>query len=150
MERIGFNGRIMGRIIFFILFIFSFYRSGATTYNIAPKAYLSASSSLDGFPVTGIVDGFSRIVDTKEWRSVSTQTFWGQIDYPSVELKWDMPHLVNKVIHEGKEFIIRTEYNSARNYKIQDCLLNGKPLDKCILRHADFAKGGVLDLKLGR
>ena len=98
MKRIGFNGRIAGRIIFFILFIFSFYRSGATTYNIAPKAYLSASSSLDGFPVTGIVDGFSRIVDTKEWRSASTQTFWGQIDYPSVELKWDMPHLVNKVI----------------------------------------------------
>ena len=52
--------------------------------------------------------------------------------------------------YEGKEFIIRTENNSAGNYKIQDCLLNGKPLDKCILRHADFAKGGVLDLKLGR
>lgn len=92
------DGRGMNRILFFALFILVFHDLRATTYNIAPKAHVYSSSSLDGFPASGIVDGFSRIVDTKEWRSTSTQTFWGQIDYPSIELKWEKLHLINKAI----------------------------------------------------
>lgn len=70
----------------------------ATTYNIAPLAKLEASSESNGYPVSGLVDGYSRIMDMKEWRSSSTETFWGQIDYPSVKFEWDRPYLVNRII----------------------------------------------------
>ena len=72
--------------------------ASATTDNIAPAAHLTASSALDGFPVKNITDGAARVMDAREWRSASTQTFWGQIDYPELTLRWDSLQSVNRIV----------------------------------------------------
>jgi len=51
--------------------------------------------------------------------------------------------------YEGKTFVIRTDNNSAENCYIQRAQLNGQPLNRCWFRHADFARGGLLELWLG-
>lgn len=70
----------------------------ATTYNIAPLATLKSSSNIEGYDVSKITDGFSRIHDKNEWRSTSMQTFWGYIDYPWVDMRWDEKKSINRVI----------------------------------------------------
>lgn len=44
------------------------------------------------------VDGRIRIKNDGEWVSSSGMTFWGQIDYPWIQLDWDKPVTVDKVI----------------------------------------------------
>ena len=51
--------------------------------------------------------------------------------------------------YPGKEFIIRTFNNSEDNCYIQKARLNGKPLRKFWFPHAEFAKGGLLEIELG-
>ena len=71
----------------------------ATPYNIAPKARASASSSIDaGHDAAKVIDGVIRVPGKGEWVSASTETFWGQIDYPWIQLDWDHPVNINKVI----------------------------------------------------
>lgn len=67
--------------------------------NIASQAKASASSSLsiDFVPLMAI-DGRIRIFDKNEWVSNSKMTFWGQIDYPWIQLDWDSFRNINKVI----------------------------------------------------
>lgn len=71
----------------------------ATPYNIAPKARASASSSVDaGRDASKAIDGVIRVLDKGEWVSKSTETFWGQIDYPWIQLDWERPVNINKII----------------------------------------------------
>jgi len=56
---------------------------------------------------------------------------------------------LNNKYYPGKEFVIRTYNNSKANCYIQKAVLNGKPHNQCYLPHADFAKGGLLELWLG-
>lgn len=70
----------------------------ATTDNVAPLAHVKASSSMEGFPAEAVVDGIARVNEMHEWRSNSTQTFWGQIDYPELELSWDEPQQLNRIV----------------------------------------------------
>ena len=51
--------------------------------------------------------------------------------------------------YTGKQFVIKTHNNSARNMYIQKATLNGKPLTHFWFKHTDFAKGGELVLWLG-
>ena len=51
--------------------------------------------------------------------------------------------------YQGKQFVIKTHDNSTKNCYIQKATLNGKPLNRFWFRHADFAKGGELDIWLG-
>lgn len=51
--------------------------------------------------------------------------------------------------YSGKEFKIKTYNNSKENYYIQKAKLNGMELNQSWFRHADFVKGGVLELWLG-
>jgi len=51
--------------------------------------------------------------------------------------------------YSGKQFVIKTHNNSARNMYIQKATLNGKPLTHFWFKHTDFAKGGELVLWLG-
>jgi len=51
--------------------------------------------------------------------------------------------------YKGKEFVVKTYDNSHENMYIQRAALNGKPLNNCWFSHADYAKGGVLELWLG-
>ncbi len=51
--------------------------------------------------------------------------------------------------YPGKTFTIRTRNNSAENMYVQSARLNGKPLNRAWLRHAEVAAGGILELVMG-
>jgi predicted alpha-1,2-mannosidase len=51
--------------------------------------------------------------------------------------------------YPGKQFVITTYNNSKQNTYIQKVTLNGKPLNKFWFTHAEYAKGGTLDIWLG-
>ena len=73
--------------------------SWATPYNIAPQARVSASSSIDaGHDAAKVTDGLIRVPGKGEGVSKSTETFWGQIDYPWIQLDWERPVNINKII----------------------------------------------------
>lgn len=57
-------------------------------------------------------------------------------------------HLDNRY-YPGKTFRIVTKNNSAKNMYIQSATLNGEKWNKYWFYHDDFAKGGVLELKMG-
>ena len=61
------------------------------------------------------------------------------------------PIFERAVIHleRGKTFEILAKNNSAENIYIQSATLNGKPLSKSWLRHADIIKGGGLEFTMG-
>ncbi len=62
----------------------------ATTRNIAPQARVSASSVLDEQHAAAYAtDGRIRIPGQGEWRSGVKMTFWGEIDFPWIQLDWD-------------------------------------------------------------
>lgn len=56
---------------------------------------------------------------------------------------------LNNDYYPGKTFTIIAHNNSDRNMYIQSARLNGKPLDKYYFSHADFIKGGTLELEMG-
>jgi len=56
---------------------------------------------------------------------------------------------LNKNYYKGKEFVIKTNQNSKENCYIQKATLNGKDYNQFSFSHADFSKGGVLELWLG-
>jgi putative alpha-1,2-mannosidase len=51
--------------------------------------------------------------------------------------------------YKGGKFAVRTRNNSARNLYVQSATLNGKPLNRAWLRHAEVVAGGVLELVMG-
>ncbi len=56
---------------------------------------------------------------------------------------------LNEKYYNGNIFTIETVNNSPENIYIQSATLNGKPLSKPILKHADLIKGGKLVFILG-
>jgi len=65
-----------------------------STENIAPLATLSGSGR--GLP--SVVDGIKQLDGTGEWIGGSPNAWYGWINYPSLELKWEMPRKINKVV----------------------------------------------------
>ena len=49
----------------------------------------------------------------------------------------------------GRQFIVRTKYNSPNNQYIQTATLNGEPHQKCFIMHDDILRGGTLEFELG-
>ncbi len=75
------------------------YSANAGPGNIAHHARTSASSCLDENSKSFFaIDGKTRIEDRNEWVSGSDMTFWGQIDYPWIQLDWEESQSINKVI----------------------------------------------------
>lgn len=88
----------MKTIFSFVLVLFSL-TALSMPYNIAPQAKATASSSLsDEFDCSKVTDGVIRIPSSGEWVSSSNMTFWGQIDYPWIQLTWDKDVNINKII----------------------------------------------------
>ncbi len=81
----------MKRIILaFLLCSVCLHTMKATTQNIAPQARVSASSVLDEqHAASCATDGLIRIPGQGEWRSGAKMTFWGEIDFPWIQLDWD-------------------------------------------------------------
>lgn len=71
----------------------------ASSYNIAPHSRVTASSVKDEVSeASNVTDQIVRILNKGEWASNSGMTFWGEIDYPWIQLDWDTSVCVNKVI----------------------------------------------------
>jgi len=51
--------------------------------------------------------------------------------------------------YPGGTFTVRTRDNSARNSYVQSAKLNGQPLNRAWIRHAEVAAGGTLELVMG-
>jgi predicted alpha-1,2-mannosidase len=67
--------------------------------NIAPMAKASASAGLNGaFAASNINDGLIGIPGMGEWASDSRETFWGQINYPWIQLDWKESQLIDKIV----------------------------------------------------
>ncbi|HEX3799443.1 MAG TPA: GH92 family glycosyl hydrolase [Verrucomicrobiae bacterium] len=52
--------------------------------------------------------------------------------------------------YPGKTFTVIAHNNSAENIYIQSAKLNGKPLDRAWIKHAEIAAGGTLEFEMGR
>ena len=52
--------------------------------------------------------------------------------------------------HRGTAFVVVAKNNSAENLYVQSASLNGKPLTRAWLRHAEIADGGILELAMGK
>jgi putative alpha-1,2-mannosidase len=52
-------------------------------------------------------------------------------------------------LEDGTMFTIRAHDVSDKNKYIQSALLNGQPLDRPWIRHADITVGGTLELRMG-
>jgi len=50
---------------------------------------------------------------------------------------------------DGKTFVITANGNSAKNKYIQSATLNGKPMARSYLTHAEIMQGGELVLQMG-
>jgi predicted alpha-1,2-mannosidase len=57
---------------------------------------------------------------------------------------------LNPTYYQGKAFKIKVHNNSAENYYIQKATLNNQTLNQVWFSHEDYAKGGVLELWLGK
>jgi len=66
--------------------------------SIARNAIATASSETEKGAAAHVIDGISRIDGQGEWISKSTVTFWGEIDYPWIQLTWQQPQTINKII----------------------------------------------------
>jgi predicted alpha-1,2-mannosidase len=56
---------------------------------------------------------------------------------------------LNPDYYQGKEFVIKTYNNSAKNCYIQKAMLNGKDHNSFWFPHTVFAEGGLLEIWLG-
>ena len=91
------------RIFKTILFASFWFAGSSIAYagpdNIASLAKVSASSALsNAYEPLNAIDGHIRILDKNEWVSDSKMTFWGQINYPWIQLDWEATHHINKVV----------------------------------------------------
>jgi len=89
----------MQKVQLFILLLLSCSRIAyAGPGSIARNATITASSETPNGAAANIIDGISRIDGQGEWISKSTVTFWGEIDYPWIQLTWQQPQTINKII----------------------------------------------------
>lgn len=72
--------------------------AGATPYNIAPKAKITASSQLDGHQASAVADGVIGIPGKGDWASVTEEWFWGESEFPWLKLEWDEPVTVGRLV----------------------------------------------------
>lgn len=85
-------------ILIFLSFLFSFSVI-AGPGNIAPKAKVSASSSLnEKCGADKVNDGKIRLSDEGEWASDVLMPYWGDIKFPWIQLDWDEEQEINKII----------------------------------------------------
>ena len=84
-------------MLIILLFIFIVFCGSvqAGPYNIAPLAKVTASA---GDNADAVVDGIIGVDGIGEWNSQSTVHVWGGYGRPWIQLTWDTPQSVNRVI----------------------------------------------------
>ena len=84
-------------VVFLLLYCSQLVYAGPGS--IANKASVTASSEMtQKGKAANVIDGIIRTDGKGEWVSKSTVTFWGQIDYPWIQLDWEKPQSINKII----------------------------------------------------
>lgn len=82
-----------------LLILFTCLNLYSTPYNIATKARVAVSSTADiDHGALCLTDGLIRHIEKGEWRSASKVTFWGEIDFPWIQLTWDSAVYINKIV----------------------------------------------------
>jgi len=71
---------------------------GQTGDSAARNVAVSAMASGTGKNPQAAIDGLKGVEGRGEWIGGSPNTWYGWINYPTLELKWDQPQLVNKVV----------------------------------------------------
>lgn len=99
MSQFNSHSVYMKTIILFLLIVIVLSPLNAGPDNIAPLARATAASSLsDEYGPQKVTDGLINIHDKGEWKSNSGMTSWGYINYPWIQLNWDLPVNINKVV----------------------------------------------------
>ncbi|MDR1224044.1 MAG: GH92 family glycosyl hydrolase [Tannerella sp.] len=89
----------MQRFIFMLVFGAVGLHLFAGPHNIAPLAKVSVSSELSSDSGgDNVIDGRIGEENCHEWASKSHFAAWGYIDYPWVQLTWDRPRVINRII----------------------------------------------------
>lgn len=71
----------------------------AGAYNIAPQAKVTASSEWNtAFACGKVCDGVIGIAQQGEWASNSGLTSWGAPDYPWIQLEWERPRSIKRIV----------------------------------------------------
>lgn len=67
--------------------------------NIAPSAKITASTILgEKYKPSNVTDGIIGVDGKGEWACEGDTTDWGYVRFPWIQLDWDQPKLVNKVL----------------------------------------------------
>ncbi len=66
--------------------------------SIADEALVTASSSIEGYPESNVIDGEIRIHNKGAWACEGQTTFWGFIRYPWIQLDWAESQTINRVV----------------------------------------------------
>ena len=86
-------------VIITILFAIIMTKTQAGPENIAGTASVRASASLNSdFDIVNVNDGMARYLNIGEWASNSKMNFWGGVNYPWMQLDWDSPQTINKIV----------------------------------------------------
>lgn len=89
------------RIFVFVLSVFAYLPAiaHASPYNIASKAEITASSTLNAKTSSqNIADGLIAVDGAGEWACEGDTTDWGYVRFPWVQLTWKAPEKINKVV----------------------------------------------------
>lgn len=85
--------------LLFIFCTFSVLQLKAGTYNIAPEASVTASSSRSSaFDCRHVTDGIIGVDGKGEWACEGQTTDWGYIRFPWVQLAWKQPQRVDRIV----------------------------------------------------
>ena len=67
--------------------------------NIAPMAKVTASTfASETYAVQNVTDGWIGVDGKGEWACAGVTTDWGYIRLPWIQLEWEQPQLINKVV----------------------------------------------------
>lgn len=68
-------------------------------YNIAPKAHVTASSTLsEEYLPANVVDGVIGVDNIGEWAEKGENNYWGHCILPWIKLEWNEEQWINKII----------------------------------------------------
>ncbi|WP_461534096.1 GH92 family glycosyl hydrolase [Sinomicrobium sp.] len=87
--------RLLSTAVIFFLACVLYGQTG----NIAKEARISASTILsDAFSPQNIADGIIGVPGVGEWACEGVTTDWGYIRFPWVELRWEKPRKINRIV----------------------------------------------------
>jgi len=99
MEQISHRRTQAGAIFMGIVLWLCQVTAIAGSDNIAPKAAITASTVLSGeYTAERVTDGIIGVKNSGEWASEGKTTDWGYVLFPWIQLTWDEPQNINKIV----------------------------------------------------